>query len=631
MKFLAAVAFLLMAEMLFSCSSALDENAYFFKTSDKGLSIIINNFNSSSEDNLSSSSRIIIAPSTCTLDGVAKFVIEGVDTANPSNTIRQEIAISSSGVGTISDITKSFWMFTLHAYADEAMTKEILQGSASVDTNQNASVSFTLSSQGLTTAGSCAITLAYDSNYGSVFTEMVGEIHAYLCDAISLEVVKDIVSISSAADLASFVNGSGYLVEENSLNPGAYILTMAFYNIANSTAKKIGFFSAGFIVEPGRCTSQTVTVPHIIATKPAAPKNLVVYRDDSTLTPDSYNAVIRWDDESNNEEYFQLIIREYDSDSATTGSRTVMDYSNYSTKTFASDGIGFIDGSLNYSSEEIVLKLGTGKLYDFELYAVNTYGSSAACSRSLSSDISEDSEYGALTGFAAPGDSAPYKRVNTFVISYVLENGTLVTSLGNAYTGQRYIEYKIYNGSSTALIIPADIVDPSDSAYSNQTEWPVCYYGNLSQAWSKWVESGSPTTAVTSVSTFTNRTFHAVYNVTTSTDLYFDNAKMYVTYGSTPSESVYGNSGAITLSSGASVSTGYVTITIDRSSEPNSTFTRFNFYVNGTLQSYDTSGAGTTAISYTIPLLLKGSYSIQVSAAYNEQYFYSNDFELTVN
>jgi|GEM_PF-3820101 len=623
------------AEMLFSCSSALEDSYYSKNSKDSPLSVIINNYDfyNSCSVAANDNARLIIAPSTYSISGISKFLIEGMDTTNPSNTISQEISINSSGEGTISDITKSFWIFTLHAYSDSDMTNEVLKGSASVDTSQYASVAFTLSSEGLTTPGSCEIALDYDSNYASFFDDMVGEIHINLCKAITLEIVKELAVITTETDLDSFIDGSGYLIEESTIAPGAYIMTMYFYQIANSTASKIGFFSAGFIVEPGRCTTQTVTIPHIIATIPDAPENLVVYRDDSTLTADSYNAVVRWDDVSNNEEYFQLVIREYDSDSATTGTRTILnasttDYSNfYSSKTFSVDGVGYVSGNLFYSSEEIVVKLATGKLYDFEIYAVNTYGSSAACIRSESSDIAEDAAFGSMTGFAEPGDSNPYMRVNTFTLSYALENGKLITSLGNAFTGQTYIEYKIYTGTATSLMLPATIVDPDDSSFSAQGGWPVCYYGSLSQGWTKWVKNGS-SAAVTSVSSFTNQTFYAEYDIELSPAIYFDDSAMYVTYGSTANSSLYGTGTA--LSSGGSVSTGYVTITIDRNSSPNSVFTRYDFYVNGSQVSYNTDVGSNTLVSYTIPFLFNGTFTLQVSGSYNEQYFYSKEFSLTV-
>ncbi len=621
---------ILACEMLFSCSSALEDSSA-VSSDCKGFSIVIDNYNSTTQKSASSnSSRLIIAPDTCEISGVSKFILEGLDSLNPLNQISQVIAIDGSGVGTIESVAPSFWHFTLHAYSDEECTTEILRGSASVDTRQAASVSFTLSSSGLTTPGSYDLTLKYTDTGATAFDEMVGEIHVVICDAVTLETVQEIAVVSTAANLTKFTDGTGYIITDNEIAPGAYILTAHFYQIANSKATKIGFFSAGFIVEPGRNTTQTVTIPHIIAVKPEAPENLKAYRDDSTLNADSYNAVIRWDDVPNNEEYFQLVIREFDSASATTGVRTVLDYSNYASKSFAADGIGYVGGSLVYNSEEIVLKLATGKLYDFELYAINTYGNSVACVRSASGNIDSDPTYGAMTGFDAPGDSAPYKRVNTFTISYSLENGRLITERGTAYSGQNFIEYKVYKGSDTALMIPATIVDPSDSTYSSQTEWPVCYYGNLSQGWEKWVASGSDT-AVTSVSTFTNRTFYAVYDIQTASSVYFDNDAVHVTYGSTAADSVYGSGNDVVLSSGDSVTTGYVTITIDRGSEPSSVFPRFDFYVNGIAQSTYTGGAGTSSISYTIPLFLKGSFTLQVSGTYNEQYFYSDEFVIKVN
>mgnify|MGYP002625868346 FL=1 len=464
----------------------------------------------------------------------------------------------------------------------------------------------------------------------SYFTEMVGEIHAWLCDQNTGEHLYRFAEVTTASDLALW-RTSGYLVSNNSIEPGHYVLEITFYQIVNSTSKRIGFWSEILVVEPGRQTVQTITIPDIIAHKPADPTNLMMYRVENSLSADSYNAVIRWTDASNNEENFVLKIYEYDSTSTTTGNVThIITPSNHQSLTLTDDGIGYVAGSVCYSSEEYVVKLRTGRLYDVQIYASNSYGVSSTVSRVASTDISNDSTYGNLIGFGV-SNSAPYTRVNTFCLSYYLENGKMLLGRSNAYTGQTYYEYKIYTGSTTTLLVPATI-DPDDTLLADQEDWPILYYGTIAQPWTNWYADGDSTqAAVTSISTFTNRKFHAVYDMQTSVELYFDDDAFYLTKGATEAGSYYGT--GTNIKNSLTISKGdFVTITIDRSATPNSEFTRFDYYINDTAQDYEllTLPSAQTYVTFTTQFPLKGTFKLTISGAKSDQYFYSEEYVITV-
>lgn len=611
--------------LIVSCSNALTDSLFVSKSGSE-VSVVITNY----EGNSGANSARTIAPNTYLMSDIAKFIIEGE--SFDGNTYSNQIAISNSGTGTIVGLKPSVWNFILHAYSDSACTNEVLRGYSTVDTTYITEVSFVLSSTTVTTEGSCSLTFNYESSASTIFSETVSEIHAWICNPYTGEEIVRLAAVTNAEDLAAWLDTNGYLAERSSLEPGNYLLKVIFYQTVNASTQKIGLWSDILIIEPGRQTTKSITIPDIIARKPESPSNLRIYRVDATQTKDYYNAVIRWDDNSNNEEEFVLTIKEYASSSSYTGTPlATLNSSNYQSISYAANGVGYISGSLFYGSEEYVVKLSTGKLYDVELYAKNSYGKSSTITRVASSDIAGDYSYGNMTGYGVSA-SEPYLRANSFVLTYDLADGNFISSLGKLYTGQNYVEYHIYTGTDTSLLSPAAITDPSDNTLASQTSWPICYYSSLDQGWLSWYADGdSNKTAITSVSTFTNRKFHAQYNIINEVELYMNSDAVYITSGNTDILSRYGTGTDIKGTTNISAGT-YVTITIDRSVAPNSEFTRFDFYVNDTQQSYNTVTlpSAESYITYTMFLSLKGTYTLKVSGAKNEQYYYSEDFTFIV-
>ena len=616
------------------CSNVI-QGALISNSQDDEVSIVITNYSQNSNVSVAKT----VAPSTYLLEDVKKFIIEGEN--YDGDFYSNSIAIANDGTGTIVGLKPSVWNFVLHAYSDAAGTTEVLRGYATVDTSYITTVAFVLTSAGVSTQGSCSLTFKYNSDGAATFNQMASSVTGKICDSLTGHEIYSFFSTGDTTELAKWL-GEGYTAQRNLMNPGSYILTVEFFYTENSVTKRSGFWSDLLVIEPGRQTTKTITIPNILSTKPAAPQNLTLHRIDSTLTADSYNAVIRWDDVSTNEEYFVLKLRSYASNTATTGTTTTLtgQYSEptdgskrFSSVTFAQDGVGYIGGSLWSGSEEYVLKLATGKLYDIELYSVNSFGSSSSVSRITSADIADDSDYGELTGFGAT-DSSPYTRVNTFVLSYNLADGTMLTGLGTAHEGQYYNEYHIYTGSATSLLTPAAIADPSDPTFASQNDWPVLYYSTLDQPWSKWFAYGDSTQIeITSVDSFVNRTFVAAYTMQNSSDVYIDNDSVHLTYGATAAGSAWGTgsnaNGISILSSGT-----YITLTVDRSSLPNSQFEQFKFLLNGNVQStvnVPTDGSAQSTYSYTVILPFKGTYTLQAAGIYNGQTFYSTEFTTTVS
>lgn len=602
--------------LICSCQQIYDGTLGLYTAAEDGLSVIISNY------------ARTIAPSTYNIDDIASYKIYGED--YQGNIYSSDISITN-GTGKITGLAPTVWNFTLHAYSDASATNEVLCGYASVDTRSVSTVSFVLSSENVSGEGSCSITFKYDSNAADTFSDMVNEIHAYLCNPNTGEILKEIVAVSSESDLAKWTS-QGYTAAISSISSGFYTLYVKFYQIVNASAVQIGLWTETVDIEPGRNFSQELNIPDIIARKPAAPENLTAYRIDSSLNKDSYNIVIRWDDCSDNEEHFVIKLREYSSVTDSTGSPVkTLDNTNFSSVSYENDGVGYVSGSLFYSSEEYVIKVPTGKLFDIEVYAENSFGKSDSVKRSTSENLTDET-YGSLTGFNTSA-AAPFKHITTTALTYNLQNGTLLTSKSAAYSGQSYIEYKILDSTEISLLAPADIADTSDNAFESQTQWPVAYYHYLKNGWKKWVSSPASESAVTKITTAENATFYAVYDINEEVEVSeFDSDALYITYGNGAAQSVYG-SGTDAKTADYISSGSYITITVDRAAAPNSQFTRLNFLVNGVSQNSVNvdSDSTETLITYTFAMPFKGTYTVQVCGGYNETWYYSKEFSLKIN
>lgn len=601
--------------LVLGCSDSLEDNA----SNGEGLSVVISNFNSYS---ISEYSARTIAPDTYSSSDIKKYIVTGEDYAG--NLCNQAIEISN-GTGTITGLNKSFWNFTLHAYSDAAGTNEVLHGYASVDTTIETSVAFVLTSVALETKGSLDLTLTYADAASFV---NVDQINIYLCDDVTCDVSSPAVMRILSSNLSDWTS-TGYNLTADSISPGYYCLIIKFYSTSTGSAILLGTFSDIVDIEPGRETLDSVEISGILSTPPAAPHNLKVYRVDSSESYDSYKAVIRWDDESINEDYFVLNVYEASNSSTRLGALVAsINKTNFTSFSFGTDGIGYAGGSVLYSSKEYVLKLQTGKLYEFEIYAVNSFGSSAVVSRAASTDIVSDSTYGTLTGFDA-SSTTPYLHVNTIAVTYEIGGGVYKTAADKYSIAANFIEYYIYKNSPIALIAPVAITDTSDML--NQVGYPVLYFNTPVQDWAEWQDDNGNT--ITQVSSFTNITAHAVYNLVSDDAIELDSSCVSATYGATVEGSYPGTGtnafGAYNLTAG-----NYVTVAVNVDSAQN--FDSFDFYVNGTKQT-SVAASSTTAISavnyvlYTFAIPFKGSYTVQVAGVKGGTSYYAEEIAFASN
>ena len=294
--------------LFFSCMQPFDGTVQ----SSSGLSLIITNYSQNSD-----SSRAI-SPGTFAPGNVKKYIIEGED-LDGEKLQPKVITINPDGTGEIGKLKNSVWSFILHAYSDEAGTNEVLCGYSSVDSRYITVVSFVLSSEGVNVDGTYDISLKYkaSANDAVTFADAVKEVSVSLCNPQTLEPVSDFPkTMRDSTKLEKWTSSDGYNLS-GSLPAGYYYLLVTFRGTDPNNYPNlcdIGFYSDFIDIQPGRETSvsEPIEISGVLYQKPSAPDNLKVYRVEDSLNQDYYNAVLTWEDNSVNEEYFKINVYQYD-------------------------------------------------------------------------------------------------------------------------------------------------------------------------------------------------------------------------------------------------------------------------------------------------------------------------------
>ena len=600
--------------LFFSCTSAIDGTVQ----AKSGLSIIISNFNQIETARL-------ISPGSFDINDVKKYKIDGEDL--DGNKLSQSIEIVN-GTGTLQEVTNSIWSFVLHAYSDTSGGNEVLCGYASVDTTHTSIVSFVLDSVGLEKNGSYDLTFTY-SGFAD-FENVIKKFSIELQNTVTYSTVSGYtVSSVDPDEISEWVSG-GYNVT-GTIAPGYYYLVVRFYGFNELNQYiEIGTYSDILDIQPNRLSSDVVDISDVLYLKPDAPDNLKVYRLEKSLKEDSYTVLLQWDDLSVNEESFEIQAITYDANTTTQTKVSTINVENFTTFSLQEDGINWVGGSLCYGSGrgECQLRLQTGKIYDFKICAVNSSGKSDYQERKASVDTNINA-YGDLKGFDVSAAS-PFQRINTFAVIYNLMGGTYRTAPGVTKTDRTLIEYYIWNGAATELFEPENIPDGTTSV-SDIPAYPIIYFGNFEQKWLTWTtvrDNTSASIASLPSSIHSNIEVFAIYQGVASPVMTgLDETKINIKYGVSQEtlNNNFENNSTLSIDN-----IKYLVITLERNSEPNSLFTSFNFFVNGTVQ-YTVDYPTESSISYTIPIPFKGTYTLQVNGYYSNAWYYSQEYTFKVN
>jgi len=288
-------------------------------------------------------------------------------------------------------------------------------GYANVDLRSATSIKFYLTASGLTGSGTAKLTLKYDgctggkgtwstdhidlvkdSNKYSIKANITSRLVNTTNTAQSLDVTKFFPATPTATSTAADATGDEKIW---TVSPGTYNFEVTFTSVAgNGDLAKEYVWSDIIIILPNQVVEKEVLVPDVVLYKPVAPDNFKVgYITPATTVTNTYNAVLTWEDKSNNEKFFEIQVANLAGATAplTTAITTADDNtdddawtaalagtSTGSLKTFGESfygntDLGWVAGSLVKNNKGAVVKLALGARYLMRIAAVNDAGHSS--------------------------------------------------------------------------------------------------------------------------------------------------------------------------------------------------------------------------------------------------------------
>lgn len=398
-----------------------------------------------------SNSRSIVA-SNQKLDGY-KFYLWGKDVVTNSDLAAQEVTFTADDTDTTKgkvtlDLKVSNYKLVLAAVktalnpipsdTSEISGKALYIGYANVDLRNTSSIKFYITSDGLTGEGSFKLTVMYDglttANPAGTWTEDHVNLvkgasagtsgtdpnYVVTADILSRSTGSSQLAAASSVSITDFF-GTGAMVSGTVSTPGTYNFVVYFKDALNGN--KVYEYSDIIIILPNQEVEATVKVPDVIEYVPATPLDLKVgYVTPATDDIGTYNAVLSWTDNSNNESYFEVEIvdvsrnsgtKDYvlsnttatpsiitediktapatgkESDPTDTGNvaslaaweaavanTVTADKVTYGKDFYGDAANGWVAGSLQRNNNHIVVKLSLGKSYVMRIAAVNDAGKS---------------------------------------------------------------------------------------------------------------------------------------------------------------------------------------------------------------------------------------------------------------
>ncbi len=499
------------------------------------------------------------------------------------------------------------WQLTLKAYKNGDL---VLQGSTFIDlTNGGAEIPFILSSRGVTTTGGSNLHFRVIDSQGKLASVKAGFYDKETGNEITGKTLT-INALTTNGDYKSF----GASID--GLTPGTYMYKIYFYS-GDTQPKQLGFWSDLIVIDAGNTTVETNTTNSVITENgqayidlgnilnkaPAAPSDLNAYLVDGSTTNDSYKVHITWEDNSNNEEYFVLTVKEYTN--PTTEGDVYFTNSDQATANFAAWN-GRVSGSLLSGNEEVVITLPTGRLFDITLLARNAIGDSTVATR-----VADGNTIANETLYEVDNNA----RINRVVITHHLNGGTLTES-GNPYTGgDSYYTKETYAGVN----IPVLAIDGSTKVLTKN-----------SHPFVKWVDTASDhyTAEITETDwhnidcyAFYNQDYYLTYEQEGWEDM--DAARVTATY--------LDNAVNQNCKNGEVVATTEktITITIDGTLgtyEDEREYDYFEFYINGV--SYQ---AGTSNVLTLSTTDLNSQVYVFNACARSGSQWYCNTFHIQIS
>jgi len=452
-------------------------------------------------------------------DIIKGYILEGSSLSGKTFTpISITPAEIKAGSVVIYNVPKDDWSFTLLALDTDVQgtpavtgtsnatvdntkygnAKPLLKGVASVNVGDSGtpSVTFTLSTYSVTTPGSYNFKIKYE---GSAPWADTNKIMYNLYDRKTGVLVKSDYGTTSGETTTSAAITAGVAAAKTGIDPGTYVFGVTITEASGATT----FVSDIIRIEPGRVTNKDFIIGDVLTGVPAAPEGFIAQWIETDMDEDYYTVRFFWEDKSTNETSFALAIKEYTNSSTafnkvtSAASLTAGDYyrlynynsvfeSAYESPTSTTQNPGdirYLGGSLYAGSTELLMKFPTGRLFEVQLFAVNSKGYSDGCLREAASTLTStafdtssattvaensspvvNSLYGTggikYTGYDATAIAAGavYKRISLVRTTYLLDGGTLGGVTGVTNATKNYVTYAPYtlnvDGATNADSMP---------------------------------------------------------------------------------------------------------------------------------------------------------------------------------
>lgn len=482
----------------------------------------------------STSSARLISPDGCTFSSELDFYIWGTNLLDSNKKIDlQQITITAVDsanpiIGTFNfDFDRQFYRLNLAAVPKGktySTSTIVLSSSISIDLRECSEINFYLSSKTVSGKGDCSLAIYADNWTISTDYQATAGIYSLSDNSAIYETVLGVFPTCTTAP-----ENPTYQFTKSEISSGTYNFKITFSK--NFEAKRVSFTYSDFInILPNQTTKAVIGIPNIISSAPAAPSYLIAgYHDTDKISNDYYDVEFCWDDNSYNEEDFQLQLLDITSLSASTYKAyvpTLLDsfsggtltsttsdmdtawdklvsalnssyVKTYSRSYFENTNVT-TDGSFTSNSLYAVLKLLYGKLYLARIRAVNSTGASDYAYLDLYNTGSK--------AFAQTSDS-----------SFSPEAWKKDSSGINRYKIEYYFTKGIFYDDSTSANVSAYV---SSSVYTNQKRTgsqeilnPVNYdYERGTTSGDSAEGANAGTTATTGDTTTSTATLKYLYN-----------------------------------------------------------------------------------------------------------------------
>lgn len=495
-------------------------DSFVIPTGNNGIKISVTSENNIINFNSNTVSSRAITPDTLTYNDNLDFYMWGTNLMDSSKNIdMQQVQILARSAATPTEGTfefqfsRQFYRLFLVAmphgvpYSTDA---ELLRSSISVDLRNCDDIKFTLSSR--TVHGKGNVSLSFYADGWNIPSEY--GITAGLYDKKDNSPVNE-VTIAIFPNLNAPPVDPVYQINKNTIECGTYELRLTFTKTVEGKSRNF-YYTDDVVILPNQTTEAVIPIPNVIVETPLAPTYLIAgYVDDVYNTSGFYDVEFCWDDNSYNEEDFELelfditkirtgpyndyvvpLLDSYSAGNLTTSMSDMEEkwnslISHFSranvqkyTRAYFDNSNVSTDGSFTSNSVYAVLKLPYGNRYVARIRAVNSAGYSDYAYLDLYNTGNRTFVSTNDPSFTALNWDANASSINRYKIEYNFTNGlflddTTETNVTSFVSASEYV--------TQSRTIAHPILNPVNyNYYGTDTATLNYYYNSVNYPWEKW-------------------------------------------------------------------------------------------------------------------------------------------------